>query len=74
MAWTWNTQRVGKLKGNLTNETRLTTVDGISGNAVLSSPEATVAKANIILDIGGKALVVNEKLVYDHSEGAIQNE
>lgn len=74
MAWTWNTKRVGTLKGNLTNESKLTSIMGISGNATTTSPQNTVDTINIILGIGGKELVVNEKLAYDHSEGAINNE
>ena len=74
MAWAWNTQRVGKLKGTMNDDTRITTVDGISGNAILSTPQETAAKVNVILDIGGKAIQVNNKLVYDHSEGVVNNE
>lgn len=74
MAWAWNTQRVGKLKGTMNDDTRTTTVDGISGNAILSTPQETAAKVNVILDIGGKAIQVNEKLIYDHSEGVVNNE
>ena len=74
MAWSWNTKRVGSHKGTDRDDTKLNTIPGISGNATTTTPEATVANVNVILDIGGKELVVNEKLVYDHSEGAIENE
>lgn len=74
MSWSWNTNRVGKLKGNLSNSTKLTTLNGISGNAITTTPDNTVNTVNIILDIGGKAMTVNENLVYDRSEGAINND
>ena len=74
MAWTWGTNRVGRLKGQYNGDTKVNTIEGISGNAILRSPAETVANVNVILDLAGKTLVVSEKLVYDHSEGAVENE
>lgn len=74
MAWTWSTGGAGTLRGQLTGETRTTAVKGISGNAITKTPEQTVSLVNTILNIGGKTMIVSNKLVYDNSEGVIQNE
>ena len=74
MAWTWSTGGAGTLKGQLQNDTKTISVKGISGNAITSTPEATVSTVNIILDIAGKSMIVNNKLQYDNSEGVINNE
>ena len=74
MAWTWGTNRVGRLKGNYTTDAKVRTIEGISGNAILHPPAETVENVNVILNLGGTTLAVSEKLVYDHSEGAVQNE
>ena len=74
MAWTWGTNRVGRLKGQYNGDAKVNTIEGISGNAILRSPSETVENVNVILNLAGKTLVVSDKLVYDHSEGAIENE
>ena len=74
MAWQWQSSTNGTLKGELNGTTNTISVKGISGNAITTSPENTVETVNIILDIGGKALVVSDKLTYDNKQGAVYNE
>lgn len=73
MAWQWQSSTNGKLTGTLNGTSKTLSLNGISGNAITTSPQNTVDLVNIVLDIGGKALVVDDKLKYNNTEGAVDN-
>lgn len=73
MALQWTTRQAGVLKGNLSGVANKISVKGISGNAIMTTPESAVDTVNIILDIGGKAMVADEELTYDQTNGVINN-
>jgi len=73
MAWQWQSSTQGTLRGQLNGSDSTISVKGISGNAVTTAPQNTVDQINIILDIGGKTMIVNDKLEYNNTEGAIEN-
>ena len=78
MAWTWNTAPVGTVKGTSSESTpakkKTLSVRGISGNAILNTPDTTVATINEVLAIGGKSIIVDEELMYNHDNEVINNE
>ena len=74
MAWQWTTKQAGVLQGELNGTSNTITLKGISGNAIMTSPNNVVDTVNIILDIGGKSMVVSNKLNYDQSNGVMDNE
>lgn len=74
MAWTWQSAASGKLTGTINGTSKTMSLNGISGNAITTSPQNTVDTVNIILNIGGKALVVDDKLAYNNSQEAVDNE
>ena len=78
MAWNWNTAPVGTIKGTSTESTEskkvTLSVRGISGNAILNPPETTVATINNVLAIGGKSIVVDNDLTYNHDNEVVSNE
>ena len=78
MAWNWNTAPVGTIKGTSSESTPLKkktlSVRGISGNAILNTPETTVSNVNQILAIGGKSIIVDAELMYNHDNEVINNE
>lgn len=77
MAWTWNTAPVGTVKGTSSESTsekkKTLNVRGISGNAILNPPDTTVATINTILAIGGKSIIVDEELTYNHDNEVVNN-
>ena len=77
MAWNWNTAPVGTVKGTSSESTaekkKTLSVRGISGNAILNTPETTVSVINTILAIGGKSIIVDGELTYNHDNEVINN-
>ena len=78
MAWNWNTAPVGTVKGTSSESTpakkKTLSVRGISGNAILNTPETTVATINEVLGIGGKSIIVDSELMYNHDNEVVNNE
>jgi len=73
MAWQWTTKQAGVLQAQLNGVANTITLKGISGNAIMTTPENVVNTVNTILNIGGKSVVVSDKLNYDQSNGVIEN-
>lgn len=78
MAWNWNSAPIGTLRGTDSTSTATSkkkfNIQGISGNAILSTPESTVATVNKILNIGGKEMLVDKELTYNMDNEVVQNE
>lgn len=78
MAWNWNTAPVGTIRGTSSESSPLKkktlSVRGVSGNAILNTPETTVTTVNELLAIGGKSIIVDENLMYNHDNEVISNE
>ena len=78
MAWNWNSAPIGTLRGTSADSTAETkkrlNIQGISANAITSTPEQTVATVNKILAIGGKEMLVDKELTYNMDNEVINNE
>lgn len=71
--WQWQMKSAGTLRGKLTDGSILS-IGGISGNAVQKTPAQTVDLVNQILDIGNKAIVVDNNLSYSLANEVYEND
>ena len=71
MAWVFNTKQSSAVHAQLANSTSMLVVYGCT--TASTTPENAATQINKILDIGGKAIIVNEKMYRDSKEEATEN-
>ena len=74
MALVWSDEKVGTLKGRSSSSDSTLSVVGIGNSILQSSPSQSVATVNILLDLGGKAMVADINLKYDLKKGVVDSE
>ena len=71
MAWTFNTKQSAAVHAQLANSTSMLIVYGCT--TASTTPDNAATQINKLLDIGGKAIVVNEKMYRDSKEEATED-
>ena len=71
MAWVFNTKQSAAVHAQLANSTTMYTVYGCT--TASTTPDNAATQINKLLDVGDKAIVVNEKMYRDSKEEATEN-
>lgn len=71
MAWVFDTKQSAVVHAQLANSTSMLAVYGCT--TASTTPENAATQINKLLDIGGKAIVVNDKMYRDSKEEAVDN-
>ena len=71
MAWVFDTKQSSAVHAQLENSTSIIIINGCT--TASTTPENAATQINKLLDIGGKAIVVNEKMYRDSKEEAVNN-
>ena len=71
MAWVFDTKQSAAVHAQLQNSTSMLIIYGCTTTS--TTPENAATQINKLLDVGGKAIVVNEKMYRDTKEEAVDN-
>ena len=71
MAWTFDTKQSAVIHAQLANSTSMYSVYGCT--TASTTPENAATQINKLLDVGGKAIVVNSKMYRSSTEEAVDN-
>ncbi len=71
MAWVFDTKQSAVIRAQLSNSTSIISIDGCT--TASTTPENAATQINKLLDVGGKSIVVNEKMYRSSTEEAINN-
>lgn len=71
MAWVFDTKQSAVVHAQLANSTSMLAVYGCT--TASTTPENAAAQINKLLDVGGKAIIVNDKMYRANTEEAVDN-
>ena len=71
MAWTFNTKQSAAVHAQLADSTNMVIVYGCT--TASTTPENAATQINKLLDVGGKSIIVNDKMYRANTEEAVDN-
>ena len=71
MAWVFDTKQSAVVHAQLANSTSMISIYGCTITS--TTPENAATQINKLLDVGGKAIIVNDKMYRSTTEEAVEN-